>query len=263
MHPFIEPMRTIAEAASHAILSVYAQKEIRSEQKEDNTPVTKADKISSEIIITGLSKLTPSIPVLSEEAAIPSFSERKTWKQYWCVDPLDGTKEFLHRTDEFTINIALIENHVPVLSLLYVPVEQTAYWAQVGHGAFCDNKKLQVRPAPSPLACLLSRFHNPAKVNARLPDNIPLELITCGSALKFARLAAGKGDLYLRLGPTCEWDTAAGQLLVEQAGGQVLDFNGNPMRYNEKDSLLNEPFVAIGDSNIDWKSFVEKCKAPR
>lgn len=264
------PIIEISRQASVAILEIYGS-DFDVEHKTDDSPLTKADLASHECIMKGLSQLTPGWPILSEESAEIEWGERKNWDRYWLVDPLDGTKEFIKRNGEFTVNIALIDAHRSVLSVVLAPVLNTVWFAASGHGAWravlddlhqpietLDSirlKPIKTRvPAPTKPVVVASRSHvNEALQNYldKLPEH---ERLACGSSLKFCRVAEGSADLYPRLGPTSEWDTAAAQCVVEQAGGQVLMANGEPLAYNQKASLLNPEFIVIADQQYNWPS---------
>lgn len=247
----------LAQRAGDAILSVYSgQFEVT--HKSDESPLTLADLRSHEIISQGLRALTPDVPVLSEEASDVPFEQRRQWTRYWLVDPLDGTKEFVSRNGEFTVNIALIENNAPVLGVVHVPVTSTSYTGVADAGAFRQidgqpPERLQVRsPAGSPLRIVGSRSHRGDTLDRYLPKLAPYELVAVGSSLKFCLVAEGSADFYPRFGPTSEWDTAAAQAVVEAAGGAVIETNGEPLRYNTKADLLNPHFLVYGDRGRDW-----------
>ena len=257
----LKPVLALAEQAGEAVMKIYTQA-VKTDVclKADHTPVTAADLISHEILTKGLQLLTPGIPVISEESAAQPFTERQTWRQYWLIDPVDGTTEFIEGTDEFVINIALIEDHIPVLGMIYAPVSKIAYEATRGCGAFKHSPEgtyefLNSRALPqNSVTLVLSRRHG-KRTSEFLERFEPYELLQRGSALKFGLLAEGRADIYPRLGPTSEWDTAAGQCIVEEAGGQVVDFSGQPLRYNTKDSLENPPFIALGDAQVEWEKY--------
>jgi 3'(2'), 5'-bisphosphate nucleotidase len=248
---------TLAQQAGDAILSVYGE-QFEVTHKTDQSPLTVADLRSHEIISKGLLALTPELPVLSEEASDISYEKRQQWTRYWLVDPLDGTKEFVSRNGEFTVNIALIDDHVPVLGVVHVPVTSTTYTGAVGVGAFkqVDGQTpgpLRVRsPADSPLRIVGSRSHRGDTLDQYLPKLAPYELVAVGSSLKFCFVAEGSADFYPRFGPTSEWDTAAAQAVVEAAGGEVVKTNGERLRYNTKADLLNPHFLVYGDRGRDW-----------
>jgi 3'(2'), 5'-bisphosphate nucleotidase len=246
----------LAERAAAAILDVY-DSDFAVEHKDDRSPLTAADLASHHIIVEGLGALTPDVPVLSEESAGIAWSARERWSRYWLVDPLDGTREFVKRNGEFTVNVALIEDHRPVLGLVQQPVggELAAAWRGGGTWIGKPGEKARhvtTRKRASPFVVAGSRSHaseRETEILARLGHHAKLPM---GSSLKFLRIAAAEADLYVRLGPTSEWDTAAGQCVLEEAGGAVLDLDGQPLRYNTRDSLINPDFVAIGDASADW-----------
>jgi 3'(2'), 5'-bisphosphate nucleotidase len=249
----------IAVRAAAAILEVY-RSDFAVEHKDDRSPLTAADLAAHTIIVAALGALTPGLPILSEESAAIAWSERSRWTRYWLVDPLDGTREFVKRNGEFTVNIALIDEHRPVLGIVQTPVSGELACAWQGGGAWLADaaggkaRRLGTRRRASPLMVAGSRSHaseHEASLLARLG---PCAKMSLGSSLKFVRIAAAEADLYLRLGPTSEWDTAAGQCVLEQAGGAVLDFSGRPFRYNTRESLLNPDFLALGDREADWSA---------
>jgi 3'(2'), 5'-bisphosphate nucleotidase len=247
----------IARQAGAAILEVYSQT-FEVSNKADDSPLTIADVRSHETIVQGLRALTPDIPVLSEEASDVAFEERLRWTRYWLVDPLDGTKEFVSRNGEFTVNIALIEGHSPALGVVFVPVKDTMYTAVLGRGAqrqigTQSPSSIRTRvPLATPLRIVGSRSHRDNTLELFLPQLEPYELIAVGSSIKFCLVAEGSADLYPRFGPTCEWDTAAAQAIVEAAGGAVVQVDGTPLRYNTKRELLNPHFLVFGDRSRDW-----------
>jgi len=247
----------IARTAGRAILRVY-DGEFAVERKQDNSPLTAADLAAHRAIVDGLRVLTPRIPILSEEAAEQAdWSVRREWGRYWLVDPLDGTREFVKRNGEFTVNIALIEEQASSLGVVYAPVLDEMYAAWRGGNAFSTNAQskdvqLRTRPRALPLLVAGSRSHADPRTLAALDRLGPHELKPLGSSLKFCRAAQAQVDLYIRYGPTSEWDTAAGQCVLEQAGGGVTDMSGAPLRYNTKESLLNPDFLAFGDRSVDW-----------
>ena len=247
----------IARTAGRAILEVY-DSEFAVEHKQDDSPLTAADLAAHRAIVDGLQVITPRIPILSEEAAEQAdWSVRRDWGRYWLVDPLDGTREFVKRNGEFTVNIALIEEHAPVLGVIYAPVLDELFVAWRGGHAFSTSAlgkdvQLRTRPRATPLRVAGSRSHADPRTLAALDRLGPHELKPLGSSLKFCRTAQGDVDLYIRYGLTSEWDTAAGQCVLEQAGGGVTLIDGTPLRYNTKASLLNPDFLAFGDRGVDW-----------
>lgn len=240
--------------------------------KADDSPLTEADLAAHKLLEQGLMTLTPEIPVLSEESESPDFATRQGWSRYWIVDPLDGTKEFIKRSGEFTVNVALIENGTPVMGIVHVPALSITYSAinqpdTDAHGAWKfeagNSTAITARslPTDSTVSVVASRNHGAEEVVALL-DRIGAELgsvetTSMGSSLKLCLVAEGKADLYPRLAPTCEWDTAAAQAVVEAAGGQVLDDQLAVLRYNQKDSLLNPHFYVIGDTDYDWQAILK------
>jgi len=250
----------IARRAAAAILEVYGS-DFAVEHKDDHSPLTAADLAAHRVIVAGLNALAPELPVLSEESADIPWSERSRWTRYWLVDPLDGTREFIKRNGEFTVNIALIDDHRPVAGIVQTPVTGELACAWEGGGTWmtdADGKSRRVctRRRGSPLIVAGSRSHASEHETDLLARLGPCAKLPLGSSLKFVRIAAADADLYLRLGPTSEWDTAAGQCVLEQAGGAVLDFAGRPFRYNTRDSLLNPDFFAVGDRDADWAALL-------
>jgi 3'(2'), 5'-bisphosphate nucleotidase len=244
----------IAARASAAIMAVY-DGAFTVERKLDDSPLTLADLESQRIIIEGLTRLTPGIPILSEESAQAPWSERRAWRELWLVDPLDGTREFVKRNGEFAVNIALIVEHEPVLGIMAAPVQGLLYWGAAGFGAFRrdhNGAPLQIRVAApaAPIRVLGSRSHTSPRTAAYLARLAPYELTAVGASLKFCLLAEGKAELYPRFGPTSEWDTAAGQALLEAAGGHVTRMDGHRLRYNCRESLINGDFVAFSHPSV-------------
>jgi len=262
MNNLLSDIITLARQASAKILEVY-HSDFSAHLKADKTPVTAADLASQEILVKGLRQLTPDLPIVSEESVATPFAERKQWQKYWLIDPLDGTKEFLEKNGEFTINIALIKNHQPVLGVLFAPVLDCCYFAARGEGAFKqegNNAPQVIHAKPyqgGKITIASSRRHGMEKLQNFLQQFEEYAVINSGSALKFGLIAEGKADIYLRLGPTSEWDTAAGQCILEAVGGAVLDLSGEPFRYNMKESLINPEFLAVGDNTHAWSDFLK------
>ena len=257
----LEPVAELAQQAGEKILVVYNSDEFSVEEKADKSPLTAADLASHHAIVDGLTALTPDIPILSEESASLPYTERSLWQTYWLVDPLDGTREFIKRNGEFTVNIALIEDGVPVLSVVYVPVTGVSYLACKGQGAFKqeagERRAIKVRKlGAGPLMVVGSRSHRGDSLIAFLDKLGEHEMVGMGSSLKLCLVAEGAADIYPRLGLTSEWDTAAAQCVVEQAGGYVTDTSMQPLRYNTKDSLLNPFFLVFGDDGRDWSTYL-------
>ncbi len=250
----------LALAAGAAILEIYRQ-DFDVEAKADDSPLTAADMASHHLIVDGLRALAPEIPVLSEEDAGTPWDVRRTWRRHWLVDPLDGTREFVKKNGEFTVNIALVEDGAPVLGVVYAPVFDYLMHGERGIGAFLRGEDGDIalstrRPATVPLRVAASRSHLDARTAALLERMGGIERFGLGSSLKFCRIAEGRADVYPRFGPTSEWDTAAAQCVLEAAGGAVLGLDGTPLRYNAKDSLLNPDFLALGDPTLPWRDWV-------
>jgi 3'(2'), 5'-bisphosphate nucleotidase len=257
-----EGIIAIARDAAARILTVY-DSEFAVEHKDDKSPLTAADLAAHHCIVAGLERLTPDIPILSEESAedVPAIVRRE-WRRLWLVDPLDGTREFVKRNGEFTVNIALIDDGVSVLSVVQAPVTGDLWHGQLGRGAFRrdgdDDVALHVRvPALAPLRVAASRSHRDPRTEALLQRMGDTEPVPLGSSLKFCRLAEGGMDVYPRFGPTSEWDTAAGQCVLEAAGGMVIDPRGRPLRYNQRDTILNGDFLALGDPQLPWRDWLD------
>lgn len=250
----------LARLAAERILAIYATA-FDVERKADASPLTAADLAAHECIVEGLEALTPDIPVLSEESAdlVPELL-RRSWQRYWLVDPLDGTREFVKRNGEFTVNIALIEDGNAVFGVIQQPVTGALWHGQPGVGAFRREHDADValhcrQPATPPLRVAGSRSHQVARSEAFIAQMGEVETLGMGSSLKFCLIAEGQMDVYPRFGPTSEWDTAAGQAIVEGAGGVVLDPQGRPFRYNQRDTLLNGNFIALGDPGLPWQQW--------
>jgi len=261
------PALQIAKEAGEKILAVYQRTEAVTVQvKDDESPLTEADLAAHHHIVAGLSALTPSFPVLSEESTAVAFAERASWQNYWLVDPLDGTKEFIQKTDEFTINIALIVKHQAALGIVYAPALDLCYFAMQEYGAYKQEgaglpQLIHTRTVPTQGATVVaSRRHGLGQLQSFLAQLGDHAIVQRGSALKCCLVADGSADIYPRFGLTSEWDTAAGQCVLEQAGGKLIDCAGNPLVYNTKESLLNPSFLAVGDVNYNWQSYLEKTQ---
>lgn len=257
-----EGAMAIAREAAMAILNVY-DGPFDVERKTDNSPLTAADLAAHRCIVAGLAQLTPGIPVLSEESESLPAAERRAWHTFWLVDPLDGTREFVKRNGEFSVNLALIVDGAAVFGVVQAPVSGALWHGGRDIGAFkrMHGRDVPIRvraPARTPLRLAASRSHRDGRTEAfieRLAAHGAIEMMSLGSSLKFCVMAEGGLDLYPRFGPTCEWDTAAGQCVLEGAGGQVLDAKGRRMRYNQRDTLLNGDFIALGDADLPWMSW--------
>ena len=256
MKELLSGVRSVAEEAAEAILGVYLSDDLQVAVKEDLSPLTQADLASHRHIVAGLKAMTPDLPVLSEESQGITYDERRHWDTFWLVDPLDGTKEFLRRNGEFTINIALIRGHRPVLGLVHLPVSGQTYWAVEGEGAFRsvngETEQLQAAAILSqPVKVVASRSHSSTPTVTfldRMARDYELQIVSRGSALKLCMVAEGEAELYPRLAPTMEWDTAAAQCVVEQAGGRVTTLGNEPLQYNKED-LLN-PFFMVASPAV-------------
>ncbi|MDF8329745.1 MAG: 3'(2'),5'-bisphosphate nucleotidase CysQ [Aeromonas salmonicida] len=247
--PAISELEPIARAAGDTIMAIYSQP-FTVEYKGDESPLTAADKGAHEVIVQALAGLTPDIPVLSEESGSEVMGLRHGWSRYWLVDPLDGTKEFVSRNGEFTVNIALIEDGKPLWGLVYAPVLDRLWYGGKGMGAWrvADGKREAIQTLPhqegAPWRVVGSRNHLSRETLDYLAPFGEIELVSMGSSLKFCIIAEGGAELYPRLAPTCEWDTAAAQAVLEGAGGSVTRLDGSPLAYNKPD-ILNPWFVAL------------------
>jgi 3'(2'), 5'-bisphosphate nucleotidase len=256
----------IARSAGRAILEVYGRAELVVERKNDDSPLTEADRVSHDIISRGLAELDAGIPILSEESLPQDHATRRAWTRYWLVDPLDGTKEFLKRNGEFTVNIALVEAQRAILGAVYAPVLDRMYSGLVGLGAWRTEGSGRPQPiavrehAVVPLRVVGSRSHPTPELAAYLAELPEHDIADMGSSLKICLVAEGAADIYPRLGPTSEWDTAAAQAILESAGGRMIDPAGRPLRYNSKDDLLNPHFLAFGDQQRDWLAPIQNIR---
>ncbi|MDW5378955.1 3'(2'),5'-bisphosphate nucleotidase CysQ [Halomonas sp. HP20-15] len=248
------------------VLAIY-RRDFEVETKSDESPLTEADMASHHALVELLETLTPDVPILSEESGEIPYATRRSWARYWLIDPLDGTKEFIKKSGEFTLNVALIESGVPTFGVVHAPVvgeAGTTWFGQLGEGAWKQQgdeapRAIQVRRLPDPEQAVWkvvgSRSHGAAEFEAfcsYLPAN---ERVSMGSSLKLCLVAEGKADLYPRLAPTCEWDTAAAQAVVTAAGGQVLDVETlEPLRCNQQNSVLNPFFIVCGQRDERWET---------
>ena len=249
----------VAIEAGNEILNFY-NNDIEVTHKEDLSPLTKADLASNKIILESLTKLNNNIPILSEESLV-DWSIRKNWKKYWLVDPLDGTKEFIKKNGEFTVNIALIEDNNPILGVVYVPAKSLLYLAEKNKGSFKSNtkdilknldgiQKIVVSDKTNRTRIIGSRSHSNATFDNWVKEKFPnADIVQAGSSLKFCLIAEGEADIYPRFGPTSEWDIAAGHMIVNEAGGKIRTFQNDSIKYNTKENIINPEFYAIG--NID------------
>jgi 3'(2'), 5'-bisphosphate nucleotidase len=259
-----EELIALTRRAGDAILEVY-QTDFDVETKSDESPLTQADLAAHRTIAERLGDLTPDIPLLSEESIPPSFAERQSWSRYWLVDPLDGTREFVNRNGQFTVNIALIDNHRAVFGVVGVPTQGLVYTGDLENATALRHEASgttrlegRVRDEGAPLVVVASRSHGGERLEnyiGRLEQSFgEVERTPVGSSLKLCILAEGGADLYPRLGPTSEWDIAAAHAVLEAAGGAVWAVDGRPIAYNRKESFLNPEFFAAADSAYPWRS---------
>ncbi len=264
LEPLVSSAIAISHGAGRLILDIYdAGFEV--ETKTDGSPLTTADKRSHEFIVSELVGLTPGVPVVSEESVALNYTERRQWQQYWLVDPLDGTKEFVKRSGEFTVNIALMQNNEPALGVVHTPVKGWTHWGYKNGGSWIQRDTSESTPIRTrhygggPATVVASRSHGRGRSQEFL-DRLaskegPVELAIMGSALKICLVAEGSGDIYPRFGPTGEWDTAAADIVLSEAGGRLVDCNMARLRYN-KEILLNPSFLALCDGNYDWSGLL-------
>lgn len=259
-----EPVLGIAREAGRRIVEIY-RTDFGVTEKADQSPLTAADLAAHKIIVGGLAALTPSIPVVSEEAPTLTLAERSQWRRLWLVDPLDGTREFVRRSDQFSINIALIHEQIPVFGLIYIPVSRICYIASLHGGAFkrlpdqapraIRARRLGRRPFT---VATSSRSYRGRFLQGYLQRLGRFEHLAVGGALKSCLIAEGRADLYPRFGPTGEWDTAAAQIIVEEAGGGLTDLQLRPLRYNTRPTMINPDFFVFGDADHDWSQYLPR-----
>ena len=261
----------IATSAGDAILRYFDNGDFEQFSKDDASPVTSADYAANEVVISALEVLTPDIPIMSEETDNLVFEQRQRWQRYWLIDPLDGTQEFVAGRADFAVNIALIENGQPILGVIHAPVTKTTYWAVKGEGAhklkngvtqrLTGNK---VDPEKPYLRVAISRVQTLDTITKYIKPDIAIEFVSLGScALKSCLVAEGTADIYLRVGPTGEWDTAAPQVIVQEAGGCIIDSEFQPLTYNERESLLNPDFLVATDESFDWPQVIVSHQSRR
>lgn len=254
LEKWLTPCLALVREVGQAITPFFnATRSLDVRMKSDNTPLTQADLRAHEILQSGLSQIS-TYPVLSEEGKLLPFSERKRWLDYWLVDPIDGTRAFIRGAKDFTVNIALMHNAVPVMGVIYAPMLDVCYYALRGVGAYvvradASPQRIETRPIDwGALEVVIGHYHNPRRLEALLAQWPGSRLHRFNSSLKFGLLASGEMDVYPRVGPTSEWDTAAGQCILEAAGGIVVDLYGKPLQYNAAESLRNPSFLALGDA---------------
>ena len=235
----------------------------QSSTKIDGTPLTQADLYAHSMLVKGLFEICPDIPVLSEESTVSELRNRLDWRQLWIIDPLDGTREFLNKTGDFTINIALVENGRPLLGIIYQPLQEVCYAGLVGRGVWriCpgdlvgNSLEIKIQPTGKKSISVLSSRGNAGLVfdnylNWIKTHFIEVDLLKFGAALKFIKLVDGIGDIYPRFSPCSEWDVAAGDAIVHAAGGHLVGLDGLPLKYNFREKLISEPFIAVGASSL-------------
>ena len=270
----LKELSRIARAAGQEIMAVYSRTgDVVYSAKQDASPLTEADTRANTLICQELQMLTPHIPIVSEEAQLPDYALRQHWAEYWLIDPLDGTKEFISKNGEFTVNIALIRAGIAVMGVVHAPVVDVTWLGIIGLGAWRQSedgewgaiKTRTLAPdlAKATLTVLASRRHGERALESLLAELASIfksvELSNMGSSLKFCALAEGKADFYPRLAPTSEWDTAAAQAILEAAGGLVIKTDFTPLLYNSKEDVLNPSFLAIADPRIDWEKILLRC----
>ena len=257
----LDAVADIAQRAGRTILEIYGTN-FDVDAKADDSPITEADRRANDVIKAGLDALPLKLPLLSEESRQAPWEERRHWDSLWLVDPLDGTKEFVSRNGQFTVNIALIEGHRPRLGVVHVPVTGVTYSGLVGQGAWKQSgegppEPIRVRRlGDGPVRVVASRSHRGPDLDGYLERLGPHETVSMGSSLKFCVVAEGQADVYPRLGPTSEWDTGAAQAVLEAAGGQVTDTDGQRLRYNKGPNVLNGWFIAFADDSRDWSAYL-------
>ncbi len=260
----LEPVQKTAREAGAALWQLYQSGDFEQQQKADQSPVTTADLAANCIILNRLSELTPDIPVISEESTIIPLAQRQQWPRYWLIDPMDGTQEFVARSGDFAVSIALVEHGWPVMGIIYWPKEDIMYYAYRGHGAFKQQRNLlkrirvhQYQPGEI-LRIAVSRRQPLQLISELVIAENEVEFIPLGScSLKSCLVAEGKADCYLRLGPTGEWDTGAVHIIVEEAGGRILDSQFLPLSYNQRETLANPDFMVIGQAHQPWPELIK------
>lgn len=266
LEELLQIAKDIAVQAGEAILTVYDKGDFDAYEKDDESPVTSADYLANDIITQHLSKLTPHIPIMSEETKIADLDERGKWHRYWLIDPIDGTQEFIARSGDFAVNIALIENNQPVIGVIFWPPGQSLYYASKGNGAYKESpdecKQIQVRklddPQNSKVMIAISRRQARDKVMSRMSKQRVYQTLPLGScSLKACFIAEGKADVFMRIGVTGEWDTGASQCIVSEAGGSILAATFEPLTYNQRNTLENPDFVVLGDQRVPWEHIVQ------
>lgn len=270
----LEKLLSVAiESAKKAGLEVakhYKHGDYTAEFKDDNSPVTSADIAANDVLMDELQRLTPNIPIISEEVGALPLAERQNWQRYWLLDPIDGTGEFILGSGDFAVNIALVENGWPSIGVIHAPDHHTTHYGQNKLGSFKEDKqgtkKIQVETYDNqrPIKVAVSRRQKLSLMGQYLNTDFEYEYVPLGScSLKNCIIAEGLADCYLRIGPTGEWDTGASHCILEQAGGAIIDSEFNPLSYNRRESLMNPDFMSLGNQTIDWKKVVLPHRATR
>lgn len=266
LEDLLEIAKQAAVEAGKVVLEVYDSGEFESYSKDDDSPVTSADYKANDIIMRSLQQQTPDIPIMSEESNNGALKDREHWQRYWLLDPIDGTQEFIARSGDFAVNIALIENNQPVIGVIYWPPGETLYYASKDKGAYkscpVEHKQIFVRQFDDPhedvVMIAISRRQKREKVMSKMSEQRAYQTLPLGScSLKACFIAEGKADLFLRIGVTGEWDTGASQCILNEAGGDIVAADFSRLTYNQRDSLINPDFIVLGDQKVDWKSIVK------
>ncbi len=262
----LEIAKDAAIKAGIEVLSLYDKGDFEEFEKEDESPVTSADYRANEIIMEMLEELTPNIPIMSEEAPLAALKERSNWTRYWLIDPIDGTQEFIARSGDFAVNIALIENNQPVIGVIYWPCGESLYFASKGNGAYkrCSRETVPINvrkfnvPSEDVIMIAISRRQSRERVFSRLSSKRSYQTLPTGScSLKACFIAEGAADVFMRLGVTGEWDTGASQCIINEAGGSILAANFDEITYNKRESVVNPDFIVLGDQRVDWHSIIQ------
>jgi 3'(2'), 5'-bisphosphate nucleotidase len=260
----LDPVKCAAREAGAELWQLYQSGDFQQQQKSDLSPVTSADLAANRLIINRLTEFTPDIPIISEESHLVPLAQRQDWPRYWLIDPMDGTQEFVARSGDFAVSIALVEHGWPALGVIYWPKEDLLYYASRGNGAFKQQRnfinriRVNQHKAGDTLRIAISRRQPLQPIVELLQDNSAVEYIALGScSLKSCLVAEGKADCYLRLGPTGEWDTGAVHVIVEEAGGKILDSEFTALSYNQRDTLANPDFMVMGQSDVAWPTLIK------
>ena len=253
-----------AKQAGKEVMKYYQQGNYTEESKADESPVTSADYASNDILMDQLRTLTPDIPIISEEVGIVPLNERKNWSRYWLLDPIDGTGEFIIGSGDFAVNIALVENGWPSIGVIHAPDHKQTYYGQTQLGSFKEDAKKSVAikvaefEESRKIKVAISRRQKLELMGQYLSDDYDYDYVALGScSLKNCFIAEGKADCYLRVGVTGEWDTGASQCILEQAGGNIIDSEFNPLSYNKRESVLNPDFLSLGSRNFAWHNIIK------